>query len=107
MDTLEIKISKELKQTLETQATETNTSIDTVIKNLMKENQDLKKPTGYLTTSKVSVKVNKGNTLSFSTAIPKPIHNKFNLTKGQLLYWDIEENKIIITPEVQTNKPAK
>ena len=105
MDT-EIIVSNDLKQTLESLATEYNTSINNVIKTLMKENEELKNLTGYLATTKVSVKANKGNTFSFSTAIPKPIQNKFNLVKGQVLYWDIEETKIIITPGIQTNPEA-
>ena len=60
----------------------------------------------YLTESKVSAKDNKNKkgevtSQSYSTVIPKPILTKLGLQKGQILYWDInEENDIIITPEI-------
>ena len=66
------------------------------------------KPETYLTESKVSAKDNKNKkgevtSQSYSTVIPKPILTKLGLQKGQILYWDIlEENKIIITPEINT-----
>ena len=66
------------------------------------------KPETYLTESKVSAKDNKNKkgevtSQSYSTVIPKPILTKLGLQKGQVLYWDIlEENKIIITPEINT-----
>ena len=73
----------------------------------MVENTTLK-PESYLTESKVSAKDNKNKkgevtSQSYSTVIPKPILTKLGLQKGQLLYWDIlEDNKIIITPEINT-----
>ena len=73
----------------------------------MVENTTLK-PDTYLTESKVSAKDNKNKkgevtSQSYSTVIPKPILTKLGLQKGQVLYWDIlEENKIIITPEINT-----
>ena len=107
VDNTQIEISTNLKEILEKQATENNTNIDNIIKKTLYENEQLrKKPDNYYDTSKVSSKANKdkdGNikSYSFSTAIPKPVLNKLGLTKGQLLYWDIDEYKIIITPEVQ------
>ena len=98
-----IEISTNLKDELQKMATDKNTDIDNVIKKTLVENQQLrKKPDKYIDTTKVSSKKNKGNSYSFSTAIPKPILNKIGLTKGQILYWDINDNKIIITPEVKT-----
>ena len=101
MDNLltDTKLIEELK----TLATEKNTNIDTVIKLLMAENNQLKKkPDNFLTTTKVSRSKNgKSKAFTYSTVIPKPILNKFNLEKGQVLYWDIDENKLIITPEVR------
>jgi len=64
------------------------------------------KPNNYIADSKVSAKDNKNNkgevtSKSYSTVIPKPILTKLGLQKGQLLYWDInDENNIIITPEI-------
>ena len=101
-----IEISTNLKDELQKKATEKNTNIDNIIKLALVENEELKKkPSNFYDTSKVSSKANKdkdGNikSYSFSTAIPKPVLNKLGLTKGQLLYWDIDDNKIIITPEV-------
>lgn len=106
VDNTQIEISTNLKEILQKQATEKNTDIDNIIKLALYENQQLKKkPDNYYDTSKVSSKANKdkdGNikSYSFSTAIPKPVLNKLGLTKGQLLYWDIDDYKIIITPEV-------
>lgn len=101
MDNLltDTKLIEELK----TLATEKNTNIDTVIKLLMAENNQLKKkPDNFLTTTKVSRSKNgKSKAFTYSTVIPKPILNKFNLEKGQVLYWDIDDNKLIITPEVR------
>ena len=58
----------------------------------------------YLTNTKVSASKNgKSKSYTYSTVIPKPILNKIKLVKGQVLYWDIDDNKIIITPEVKTN----
>ena len=95
MDNLEI--SKELKEKLQTLANEKQTNPETVIKLLMAENEELKKkPTNYLTTTKVSK-----NKSTFSTVIPAPVKNKLGLEPKQVLYWDIDEYKIIITPEVQ------
>lgn len=102
-----IEISTQLKTKLENLATEKNTNIENVIKLALVENEELKKkPNNFYDTSKVSSKANKdkdGNikSYSFSTAIPKPVLNKLGLTKGQILYWDIDEYKIIITPEVK------
>lgn len=106
VDNTQIEISTNLKEQLQKMATEKNTDIDNVIKLALVENTQLKKkPDNFMDTSKVSSKANKdkdGNikSYSFSTAIPKPILNKLGLTKGQVLYWDIDEYKIIITPEV-------
>lgn len=97
-----VQISTNLKDELQKMATDKNTDIDNVIKLAIVENQQLrKKPDNFIDTSKVSSKKNKGNSYSFSTAIPKPILNKLGLTKGQILYWDIDDYKIIITPEVK------
>ena len=107
VDYTQIEISTNLKEQLQNMATEKNTDIDNVIKLALAENTQLKKkPDNFMDTSKVSSKANKdkdGNikSYSFSTAIPKPILNKLGLTKGQVLYWDIDEYKIIITPEVK------
>lgn len=92
-----------LLEELKTLATERGTNIETLIKLLMAENNQLKnKPDNYITETKVSRSKNgKGKTYTYSTVIPKPILNKFNLEKGQVLYWDIDENKLIITPEVR------
>ena len=97
--TMDTKLIEELK----TLATERGTNIETLIKLLMAENNQLKnKPDNYITETKVSRSKNgKGKTYTYSTVIPKPILNKFNLEKGQVLYWDIDENKLIITPEVR------
>ena len=90
-----VNLSTNLVEELEDIAKSKNTDIDNTVKLLLIENQELKNPS-YLTTTKVSQ-----NKTTFSSVIPAPIKNKFNLTKGQVLYWDIEENKIIITPEVK------
>ena len=97
-----IEISTNLKEKLEKMAIDKNTNIDNIIKLALVENQQLKKkPDNYIDTSKISSKKNKGNSYTFTTVIPKPILNKVGLTKGQILYWDIDDNKIIITPEVK------
>ena len=106
VDNTQIEISTDLKEKLKKLATEKNTDIGNAIKLALEENKQLKNPDNFLDTSKVSSKANKdknGNikSYSFSTAIPKPVLNKLGLTKGQLLFWDTDENKIIITPEVQ------
>lgn len=94
MDTYkDIKLSQDLVKDLEDIAKSNNTDIDNTIKLLLIENRELKNPS-YLTTTKVSK-----NKSTYSSVIPAPIKNKFNLEKGQVLYWDIEDNKIIITPE--------
>lgn len=107
VDYTQIEISTNLKTELQKMATDKNTDINNVIKLALVENEELKKkPNNFYDTSKVSSKANKdkdGNikSYSYSTAIPKPILNKLGLTKGQVLYWDIDEYKIIITPEVK------
>lgn len=107
VDYTQIEISTNLKTELQKMATDKNTDINNVIKLALAENEELKKkPNNFYDTSKVSSKANKdkdGNikSYSYSTAIPKPILNKIGLTKGQVLYWDIDEYKIIITPEVK------
>ena len=102
-NTNNILTDTQLIEELNTLATERGTNIETLIKLLMAENNQLKnKPDNYITETKVSRSKNgKGKTYTYSTVIPKPILNKFNLEKGQLLYWDIDENKLIITPEVR------
>lgn len=89
-----VKLSTNLVNELEDIARSKNTDIDNTIKLLLIENDNLKHPS-YLTTTKVSQ-----NKSTYSSVIPAPIKNKFNLTKGQVLYWDIEEDKIIITPDI-------
>ena len=50
-----IQIDNNLKETLNNLANERNTDINTVIKLLMVENEELKKaPNNYLTTTKIS-----------------------------------------------------
>ena len=90
-----VNLSTKLVEELEDIANSKNTDIDNTVKLLLIENKELKNPS-YLTTTKVSK-----NKSTYSSVIPAPIKNKFNLSKGQVLYWDIEENKIIITPEVK------
>lgn len=90
----DVKLSNNLVNELEEIAKSKNTDIDNTIKLLLLENNSLKNPS-YLTTTKVSK-----NKSTYSSVIPAPIKNKFNLSKGQVLYWDIEDNKIIITPEM-------
>lgn len=92
-----VNLSPNLIKELEDIANSKNTDIDNTIKLLLLENRELKNPS-FLTTTKVSK-----NKSTFSTVIPAPIKNKFNLSKGQVLYWDIEENKIIITPQIITD----
>ena len=67
--------------------------------------ENTNKPDTYLTESKVSEKSNKNKkgeitSYTYSTVIPKPILNKIKLVKGQVLYWDIDDDKIIFTPEI-------
>lgn len=88
-----VNLSTNLVKELEDIAKSKNTDIDNTVKLLLLENKELKNPS-YLTTTKVSK-----NKSTYSSVIPAPIKNKFNLTKGQVLFWDIEDNKIIITPE--------
>jgi bifunctional DNA-binding transcriptional regulator/antitoxin component of YhaV-PrlF toxin-antitoxin module len=55
----------------------------------------------YLTETKVSKSQNgKSKTFTYSTVIPKVIVTKFGLDKGNKLCWDIDGNKILITPEL-------
>lgn len=60
----------------------------------------------FLATTKISDTPNKsrktGEIIShtYSTVIPKAVVNKFGLDKGRKLYWDINDNNIIITPEL-------
>lgn len=92
-----INLSTNLVKELEDIANSYNTDIDNTIKLLLIENKELKNPS-YLTTTKVSK-----NKSTYSSVIPAPIKNKFNLEKGQVLFWDIEDNKIIITPETKSD----
>ena len=92
-----VNLSTNLVKELEDIAKSKNTDIDNTVKLLLIENKELKNPS-YLTTTKVSK-----NKSTYSSVIPAPIKNKFNLSKGQVLYWDIEDNKIIITPDVISN----
>lgn len=106
VENTQIEISTKLKDDLEKMATDKNTDIDNVIKLLMIENEEIKKnPSNYYDKTKISAKDNKNKkgevtSTSYSTAIPKPILNKLGLQKGQVLYWDIDQYKIIITPEL-------
>ena len=55
----------------------------------------------YLTETKVSKSNNgKGKSFTYSTVIPKVIVTKFGLDKGRKLYWDIDDGKILINPEL-------
>lgn len=106
VENTQIEISTNLKNDLEKKAKANNTDIDNIIKLLMIENEDLKKnPSNYYDKTLISAKDNKNKkgevtSTSYSTAIPKPILNKLGLQKGQVLYWDIDQYKIIITPEL-------
>ena len=107
MDYTEIEISQNLKDELQKMATEKNTNIDNVIKGIITDNKILTtNPDNYLADTKVSTKDNKNKkgevtSQTHSTVIPKPIINKLGLQHQQVLYWDITDNKILITPEVQ------
>lgn len=58
----------------------------------------------YLTNTKVSASKNgKSKSYTYSTVIPKVIVNKFGIEKGKKLYWDIDGDKIVITPEKNTD----
>lgn len=106
VENTQIEISTNLKNDLEKKAKANNTDIDNIIKLVMIENEDLKKnPSNYYDKTLISAKDNKNKkgevtSTSYSTAIPKPILNKLGLQKGQVLYWDIDQYKIIITPEL-------
>ena len=92
-----VNLSKDLVNELEDIAKSKNTDIDNTVKLILIENKQLKDPTANcLTTTKVSK-----NKSTYSSVIPAPIKNKFGLEKGQILNWDIEDNKIIIVPEVK------
>lgn len=93
-NTQDVQLDKDLIKQLETLANEKQTDINQLIKIILLENEEYKNPS-YITTTKVSK-----NKSTFSTVIPAPIKNKFNLTKGQVLFWDIGENNIIITPDI-------
>lgn len=93
-NTQEVQLDKDLINQLETLANEKQTDINNLIKLILLENEEYKNPS-YLTTTKVSK-----NKSTFSTVIPAPIKNKFNLSKGQVLFWDIGDNQIIITPDI-------
>ena len=88
-----IDLDTDLINQLETMAKEKKTDINTLIKIILVENEEFKNPS-FLTTTKVSQ-----SKKTVSTVIPSPIKNKFNIEKGQTLFWDIEDNKIIIVPE--------
>ena len=90
-----VNLSKNLVNELEDIAKSNNTDIDNTVKLILMENKQLKDPS-FLTTTKVSK-----NKSTYSSVIPAPIKNKFGLEKGQVLFWDIEDNKIIIVPEVK------
>lgn len=93
-NTQDVQLDKDLINQLETLANEKQTDINNLIKLILLENEEYKNPS-YLTTTKVSK-----NKSTFSTVIPAPIKNKFNLSKGQVLFWDIGDNQIIITPDI-------
>lgn len=90
-----VNLSENLVNELEDIAKSNNTDIDNTVKLILMENKELKNPS-FLTTTKVSK-----NKSTYSSVIPAPIKNKFGLEKGQILNWDIEDNKIIIVPEVK------
>lgn len=90
-----VNLSENLVNELEDIAKSNNTDIDNTVKLILMENKELKNPS-FLTTTKVSK-----NKSTYSSVIPAPIKNKFGLEKGQVLFWDIEDNKIIIVPEVK------
>lgn len=109
-----IELSNELGKQLTDQAKKQNIPVDSLLKTILYENQQLKKkPEGYYDSTKVSSKENKNKkgevtSYSYSTAIPKPILNKLGLKKGQLLYWDIDDYKIVITPDlIPTSTPEE
>ena len=93
-NTQDVQLDRDLINQLETLANEKQTDINNLIKLILLENEEYKNPS-YLTTTKVSK-----NKSTFSTVIPAPIKNKFNLSKGQVLFWDIGDNQIIITPDI-------
>ena len=93
-NTQDVQLDKDLINQLETLANEKQTDINNLIKLILLENEEYKN-SSYLTTTKVSKNKN-----TFSTVIPAPIKNKFNLSKGQVLFWDIGDNQIIITPDI-------
>ena len=64
-----------------------NQVIETLINNQSKANTN-----NYIAKTKIS----KSDT-TLSTVIPSPIKTKFGLDKGHILFWDIKENKIIIS----------
>lgn len=64
-----------------------------------------KTPVKYIAKTKISASNNKkGKSFTFSTVIPKPIVNNFGLMQKQNLYWIIENDKIVITPETEPDK---
>lgn len=42
----------------------------------------------YISKTKVNTRL--------ATSIPSPIRTKFDIKSGDVLYWDIEDNKIVI-----------
>lgn len=92
-----VKLNTNLVKELEEIAKSNNTDINQAIGLILSENEEYKTPR-FLTSTKISK-----NKSTYSSVIPAPIKNKFGLEKGQVLYWDIEDNKIIITPEPNYN----
>ena len=85
-----LRINTDIVEKLETMREE-GQDLNQVIETLI-NNQSKAKTNNFIAKTKIS----KSDT-TLSTVIPSPIKTKFGLDKGQVLFWDIKENKIIIS----------
>ena len=82
-----------------------NSELVSKLENMKEEGQDLNQVIETLINNQSKTKTNKfiaktkisKSDTTLSTVIPSPIKTKFGLDKGQVLFWDIKENKIIIS----------
>lgn len=96
-----ICIKQNTKDTLETMAKRKYMDVDTLINNILEENQELRNQVHLqrLEGNFAQSKVNKKN----ATNVPSVIRQQFDIKPGNTLFWDILDGQIVL----RVNEPKE
>ena len=98
---VQICVKESTKNKLETMAKRQYMSVDELINNILKDNEELRQQVHlqHLEGNFAQSKVNKKN----ATNVPSVIRQQFDIKPGNTLFWDILDGQIVL----RVNEPKK